>query len=93
MTPAIRISLGIVSLTTTLLLAADWALDIFPDPHKPALEERQELSESFAIQFSAMVSADRLADMHLEMESMVALVQPLCTAIDPFGISPQSASL
>ena len=71
MTPAIRISLGIVALTTTLLLAADWVLGIFPDPYAPVLEARQELSESLAIQYSTLVTVDRLPDMQLAMELIV----------------------
>lgn len=71
MTPAIRISLGIVSLTTTLLFTVDWAFGIFPDPYAPALEARQDLSESLAIQYSSLVAADRLPDMQLAMESIV----------------------
>jgi diguanylate cyclase (GGDEF)-like protein/PAS domain S-box-containing protein len=71
MTPAIRISFGIVSLTTTLLFAADWALEIFPDPYGPALEARLDISESLAIQYSSLVTADQLPDMQRAMESMV----------------------
>jgi len=71
MTPAIRISIGIVAVTISLLFATDWVLEIFPDPYAPALKERQELSESLAIQYSSLVTADRLSDMRLAMESVV----------------------
>lgn len=71
MTPAIRISLGIVALTTSLLFAADWALGIFPDPYTPELKARQELSESLAIQYSSLITANRLPDMQLAMELIV----------------------
>jgi len=71
MTPAIRISIGIVAVTISLLFATDWVLGIFPDPYAPALKERQELSESLAIQYSSLVTADRLSDMRLAMESVV----------------------
>lgn len=71
MTPAIRISIGIVAVTTSLLFAADWALDIFPDPYGPALKERQDLSESLAIQYSSLITGKRLPDMQLSMESVV----------------------
>ena len=71
MTPAIRISLGIVAMTTSLLFAADWALDLFPDPYAPALEARQDLTESLAIQYSSLVTADRIPDMQLAMELVV----------------------
>lgn len=71
MTPAIRISLGIVSLTITLLFTADWAFGIFPDPYAPELEARQNISESMAIQYSSLVAANRLPDMQFAMESMV----------------------
>jgi len=71
MTPAIRISIGIVAVTVSLLFATDWLLGIFPDPYAPALKERQELSESLAIQYSSLVTADRLSDMQLAMENVV----------------------
>ncbi len=71
MTPAVRISIGIVAVTISLLFATDWLLEIFPDPYAPALKERQELSESLAIQYSTLVTADRLSDMQLAMESVV----------------------
>jgi diguanylate cyclase (GGDEF)-like protein/PAS domain S-box-containing protein len=71
MKPAIRISIGMVAVTTSLLFAADWALNIFPDPYAPALKERQDLSESLAIQYSSFVTSNRLPDMQLAMESVV----------------------
>ncbi|MFT5896841.1 MAG: hypothetical protein ACI8VW_003725, partial [bacterium] len=77
MTPAIRISLSTLSLTTALLFAADWALEIFPDPYDSALEARQDLSESLVIQYSSLVTADQLPDMQSAMESMVAQMPDL----------------
>lgn len=72
MTPAIRISLGIVSLTITLIFAADWAFEIFPDPHRLALEARQELAGSLAIDYSSSIGNTPLSDMRATMELLVA---------------------
>jgi len=71
MTPAIRISLGIVALTTSLLLATDWVLKIFPDPYAAALESRQNLSESLANQYSAFMSSDQLSELQQDMASKI----------------------
>ncbi len=71
MRPAIRISLGIVALSTCLLLTADALFEIFPDPHSPELEARKDLSESLAVQYSSLVTANRLESMRPAMEAVV----------------------
>ncbi len=59
MKPAVRISLGLVALTATLVLVTDMALGIFPDPRDPLIEERTTLCESLAVQYSALVNQSR----------------------------------
>ena len=71
MKPSTRISLGMVALTVSLVLTADWLLNLFPDPYTPVLEARADLSESFAIQYSSMATANRLPDMQPAMEAVV----------------------
>lgn len=71
MKPAIRISLGMVAMNTSLLIGADWVLEFFPDPNVPVLEARADLAESLAVQYSSLVSADRLPDMLPAMEAVV----------------------
>ena len=60
MKPPVRISLGVVALTITLVLVADMVLQIFPDPRAPLVEERATLCESLAVQYSALVNQDRV---------------------------------
>lgn len=71
MKPAVRISLGIVALSTSLLLLADTVFGIFPDPNAAVIESRLDLSESLGVQYTSMVSADRLPEMRAAMESLV----------------------
>lgn len=54
MKPAVRLSFGIVALSTSLLFVADSALDIFPDPNASILEARQDLSETLAVQYERL---------------------------------------
>jgi diguanylate cyclase (GGDEF)-like protein/PAS domain S-box-containing protein len=72
MKPAVRISLGVVAVTVSLLLIADSVFEIFPYPDAPVLEARKDLSESLAIQYSSLVTAERLQDMKPAMEAVVA---------------------
>lgn len=74
MKPAVRISFGIVALSTSLLLAADLVLGLFPDPNASILEARQDLSQSLAVQYSALVTADRLPQMKPAMDGLVAQI-------------------
>ncbi|MFK7855677.1 MAG: diguanylate cyclase [Granulosicoccus sp.] len=71
MTPAIRISLGIVAMTASMIFAADWILGIFPDPNVSALEERQDLSEALGMQFSGLIIENKVAEIRLAMDEVV----------------------
>ncbi|MFK7885910.1 MAG: diguanylate cyclase [Gammaproteobacteria bacterium] len=71
MKPAIRISLGIVALSTSLLLLADTVFGIFPDPNAAAIEARLDLSESLGVQYTSMVASDRLPQLEPAMEALV----------------------
>ncbi len=53
-TPAVRISLGLVLFTTTLVLGAEM-LGVFPDPHQAALDLRKKTCESLAVYASLAV--------------------------------------
>lgn len=53
--PAVRISLGLIMLTLNILFIAD-LLGFVPNPAKSNLESRKTISESFAIQFSALAN-------------------------------------
>lgn len=71
MKPAVRISLGIVALTVSLLLLADSLFEIFPDPNAPMLEARKKLCESLALQYSSLADEDRVPAMKRAMARAV----------------------
>ena len=69
-TPVIRISLGLVSLTVSLLLLGK-LIGFAPDRTKSVIESRKILSEALAIQFS---SAAHRADFPLIRETLQSMV-------------------
>ncbi len=70
-TPAVRISLGLVSLTVSLLLLGQ-LLGFAPDRTKAVLESRKNLSEALAVQFS---SAVQRGDLALIKETLLSMVE------------------
>ncbi len=69
-TPAARISLGIMALTVSLLLVADF-IGIAPNRDEVAFEARKDLCESLALQFSAAATNDDLASIRMTLKSLV----------------------
>ena len=69
--PALRISLGLVSLTISLLLLAK-VIGFAPDRSGAVLESRKDLSESLAVQFSA---AAQRGDVPLIRETLRSMVE------------------
>ncbi|TKB07245.1 diguanylate cyclase domain-containing protein [Desulforhopalus sp. IMCC35007] len=69
-TPAIRISLGLVSLTISLLLLGK-VIGFAPDRTAAVLESRKNLSEALAIQFSAAAQRGDVLLIKETLESMV----------------------
>ncbi len=71
MTPVIRISLGLVTLTVSILLAADTFVGIFPDQTGPLLEARKRFCESLAAQYSSLIERGDVKVMQQTMASLV----------------------
>jgi diguanylate cyclase (GGDEF)-like protein/PAS domain S-box-containing protein len=69
-TPAVRISLGLVALTVGIVLVADTFLGLFPNQIDPMLEARKRLCESLAAQYSSLVEVARPGEMRLTMMSI-----------------------
>ena len=53
-TPLLLISFGLVSLTLSILLMSDLAVDLIPDPAVEIFEYRQKFSEALAVQYSLL---------------------------------------
>lgn len=71
LTPAVRISLGLVSLTVSLLLLGQ-LLGLAPDQTKSVFESRKVLSEALAIQLSVAAQRDDFFLIKETLQSMVA---------------------
>jgi len=53
-TPLLLISFGLVSLTLSILLMSDLAVNLIPDPAVEIFEYRQKFSEAIAVQYSLL---------------------------------------
>ncbi|MEC5400280.1 sensor domain-containing diguanylate cyclase [Uliginosibacterium sp. H1] len=58
LSPAARVTLGLVSLALTLLLIFDLVLGVFPSGEKQILQNRQRLAEITGVQVAALISSD-----------------------------------
>ncbi len=79
MTPTLRITLGIVSLTISLLLAADF-LGFLPDRTAFELEARQKFCEALAVQLSWDAGRNDLRGVQRTLESVVERNDELLSA-------------
>lgn len=70
LTPSVRISLGLVSLTISLLLFGK-LIGFAPDQTRTVLESRKNLSESMAVQFSEAARRGDLSLIQGTLQSMV----------------------
>ena len=70
LTPAARISVGLVLLTTTYVMFAD-LLGLLPNPYREALESRKKICESLAIYGSLTVQNDDVDVLRTTMEVFV----------------------
>lgn len=68
--PAVRISLGLVSLTISLLLIGK-ILGFAPDRAKAVFESRKNISEALAVQFSTSAESNILPVIKKTLQSMV----------------------
>ena len=79
MTPTMRVTLGIVSLTISLLLAAEF-FGFFPDRTLLALEARQKFCETLAVQLSWDAMRNDLRGIQNTLESVVERNDELLSA-------------
>ncbi|MBH0197232.1 MAG: PAS domain-containing protein [Nitrospira sp.] len=66
-TPLVWISLGLVSLTVSVMLAGDSLVDLVPNQERQILELRRNLSESLAVQYSALAERDQIETVKFAM--------------------------
>ncbi len=70
-TPTLRISIGLLSLTLSLILLA-CSLGLFPNEEKTALEARSNISETLAVQLASLASRKDIDSIKDTIESVVS---------------------
>ena len=70
--PATRISLGLVSLTVSLLLSLDLFFGMLPDDAKVARQVRNRISESLAVQLATLIQSNDTKTLRTTLEAVVA---------------------
>jgi PAS domain S-box-containing protein len=69
-TPLVWVSFGLVSLTVSVMLAGDSLIDLSPGRDRQIFEYRRDLSESLAVQYSALAERDQLDVLKFAMETL-----------------------
>ncbi len=65
--PVARISLGLVALLLSLLMAADLAFGLIPDRAELARQVRQQISESLAVQVATLIQSGDMKTLQLTL--------------------------
>jgi PAS domain S-box-containing protein len=69
-TPLTWVSIGLVSLTVSVILAGDSLVDLVPNRDRQLLEFRRHLAESLAVQYSALAERDQIEIVKFAMETL-----------------------
>ncbi len=73
-TPLVWVSFGLVSLTISVMMAGDWLVDLAPNHDRQVFEYRRDLSESLAVQYSALAERGQIETMKFSMETLVTRI-------------------
>jgi signal transduction histidine kinase len=69
-TPLVWVSIGLVSLTVSMMLAGDSLVDLVPNHDRQIFEYRRTMAESLAVQYSALVEREQIEIVEFAMESL-----------------------
>jgi sensor histidine kinase regulating citrate/malate metabolism len=69
-TPLVWVSVGLVSLTISVMMAGDWLVDLVPNHDRQVFEYRRDLAESLAVQYSALAERDQIETVKFAMETL-----------------------
>ena len=69
--PIIWISLGLVGLTVSMMLAGDWLVDLVPSRDREISEYRRDFAESLAVQYSTLAGRDQIETVKFAMAEVV----------------------
>ncbi len=93
-TPLVWVSCGLVSLTISVMMAGDWLVNLVPNHDRQIFEYRRDMSESLAVQYSALAERDQIETVQFAMETLakripdivsLALVQNNGTVVSQAG--------
>ncbi|MBH0202200.1 MAG: PAS domain-containing protein [Nitrospira sp.] len=71
-TPLVWISVGLVGVTISVMLAGDSLVDLVPNHDRQIFEYRSSLAESLAIQYSALVERGQVETIKFGMETLAS---------------------
>ncbi len=71
MTPLLRISIGLVSMTISFLLIADALVGLVPEEGQQAFKYRASLSEALAVQYSELAQNGDVRTINVAMHNLV----------------------
>lgn len=71
-TPLAWVSVGLVGLTLSAMLAGDSLVDLVPNHDRQIFEYRRNLAESLAIQYSALAERDQVETIKFGMETLAS---------------------
>ena len=70
-TPLVWVSVGLVSLTISVMMAGDWLVDLVPNHDRQVFEYRRDVAESLAVQYSALAEREQIETMTFAMETLI----------------------
>ncbi|MBH0192962.1 MAG: PAS domain-containing protein [Nitrospira sp.] len=68
-TPLVWVSLGLVSLTISVMLAGDFLIDLVPSRDRQVFDYRRNVAESLAVQYSSLAQRNQLETIKFAMEN------------------------
>ncbi len=69
--PTVRLTIGMLSLTVTLILGTDMLIGIFPDTTKTEIQTRRQLSESIALQMTTLLTQYNTTEVNRILPSIL----------------------
>lgn len=69
-TPLVWVSIGLVSLTISVMLAGDSLIDLVPSRDRQVFDYRRNLAESLAVQYSSLAERNQLETIKFAMETL-----------------------
>lgn len=69
-TPLVWVSVGLVSVTLSVMMAGDVFVDLVPNRDRQVFEYRRDMAESLTVQYSALAERDQIETVKFAMEML-----------------------